>query len=301
MPFRVTDASTNARLLAQLTASRQRVARAQEQVASGKRINRPSDDPVGAGVLVRLNITQAALEQFERNSGVARDLLTAADGSLESYEQLLDKVRASIARGASDVIDANGKAAIAEELDGLAGSVLALANQRYGDRYLFGGTRQEVAPYDANGAPAATPSTPQVLRIEPDGAPLTVGFPAETVFADAQGTVFTELANAATALRGTGDPVADRAALLQSLDRLGALAVQARMAHVKVGVGLERVEMVAAQLTETQLGLAATADRTEAADFVEAALELSKSQRTLEAILQTKAVTNGRSLLDLIG
>lgn len=301
MPLRITDASTNARLLAQLTMSRQRVAQAQERIASGKRINRPSDDPLGAGVMARLRSTQATFEQFERNAGVARDTLSVADSALETYEQALDSARALITRGTSDFVDPNGKEAIATELDGLSERILSLANQRYGDRYLFGGTRQEVPPYDANGVLAATPTTPQLLQIDPDGAPLVLGVTAEMTFVDGQGSVFTELENAATALRGTGDPAADRATLLQSIGRLAALTDQARMARVKVGIELEQVETVSEHLSATKLALAETADRTEGADFVEAALELSESQRTLEAILQTKAVTNGRSLLDMIG
>ena len=72
-------------------------------------------------------------------------------------------------------------------------------------------------------------------------------------------------------------------------------------AHVRVGIGLERATSVAAELNERSLALAATLDRTEGADFIESALELSESQNVLDAILQTRAVTNGKTLLDLIG
>jgi flagellar hook-associated protein 3 FlgL len=301
MPFRVTDASASARLIAQITASRQRIAQAQEQVASGKRINRPSDDPQGAAAVVRVRTTQASLKQFEHNADVAHDLLLAGDSALEAYEQTLDRARALLTRGTSDFMDPNGRRAIADELDSLHAQILMLANQRYGDQYLFGGTRQEVAPYDTNGVLASLPATQQLIQIDPDGAPLAVGITAETAFADANGDVFAELKKAATALRGTGDAAADRAALLQGIDRLAALSNQAQLAHAKVGVGLERAAAVTEQLGERSLALEETADRTEGADFAEVALALSESQRALEAILQTKAVTNGRSLMDLLG
>jgi flagellar hook-associated protein 3 FlgL len=301
MPFRVTDASSSARLLAQITASRQRIARAQEQVASGKRINRPSDNPQGAAAVVRVRTTQASLKQFEHNADTAHDLLMASDSALDAYEQTLDHARALLTRGTLQVMEPNGKPAIADELDSLHAQILTLANQRFGDQYLFGGTHQEVAPYDANGMLNGPPGTQQLIQIDPDGAPLAVGVTAEMAFADANGDVFAELKKAATALRGTGDAAADRAALLQSMDRLTALSDQAHLARAKVGVGLERAEAAKDQLGQRTLALEETANRTEGADLAEAALALSESQRTLEAILQTKAVTNGRSLMDLIG
>ncbi len=305
MPFRVTDASASARLIAQITASRQRIAQAQEQVASGKRINRPSDDPQGAAAVVRLHTTQASLKQFEQNADVAHDLLLASDSVLEAYEQTLDRARALLTEGTSEFMDPNSdpnsKEIIADELDSLHAQILMLANQQYGDQYLFGGTRQEVAPYDDNGVLASTPATQQLIQVDPNSAPLAVGVTAEMTFADANGDIFTELKTAATALRNANDATPYKAALLHGIDRLAKLSDQARIARGKVGAALERVEATKEQLSARSLTLEETADRTEAADFAEVAVALSESQRALEAILQTKAVTNGRSLMDILG
>jgi flagellar hook-associated protein 3 FlgL len=301
MTFRVTDGSSNARLIAQITAGRQRIAAAQERISTGKRVNRPSDDPVAAGAVVRLRTSEAALAQFERNVGVAEETLLAGDNALNAYESILDRARALLTQGGSDNTDAAGKKAIAAEIEHLRTQTLTIANQKIGDRYLFGGTRQDAPPYNSTGIPAATPTAQQLLQLDPDGLPAATGVTAETVFADATGTVFTELENAATALRGTGDPVADRTAILTSLDRLTVLAEQARSSRALIGNGLERVEYVSEQLTQRSLVLAQTAERVEEADFVEAALDLTSSQQALEAILQTRAVTNGRTLLDLLG
>lgn len=300
MTFRVTDGSSNARLVAQITAGRQRISAAQERIATGKRINRPSDDPVGAGAVVRLRSSETALAQFQRNAGTASDTLLAADSAIEAYETTLDRARALLTQGGSDNTSAEGKKAIAAELDHLFTHTLGLANQKFGDRLLFGGTRQEVAPYDSTGVPAATPTTQQFLQLDPDGAPVATGVTAESVFADANGTVFTEFQTAAAALRGTGDPVADKAAILASLDRITALSEQARTAHALVGNGLERVQAITDQLSQRSLVLAQAAEHTEGADFVEAALDLTSSQQALEAILQSRAATNGRTLLDLL-
>ena len=301
MAFRVTDASSSARFAAQVATSRQRIATAQEQIASGKRINRPSDDPSGAGIVVRIRTSQAEIEKFERNAGLAQDTLLAGDGALESFELTLDRARSLLTQGASDSTIATARQTIAVEIDSLRTQTLSLANRLYGDQYIFGGTRQETAPYDSGGVPAATPTAQQAIQIDPDGTTVAVGVTAETVFANSDGTIFDTFTNAAAALRGTGDPVADRATLLASLDHLSALADQAQVARSQIGAGLRRIETVTGELQQRSLALAGTADRVEAADFVESATELTESQRAFEAILQTKAVTGRRSLIDLLG
>lgn len=301
MPLRFTDASSSAYFLTQIASSRQRLATAQEQISSGKRINRPSDDPIGAGVVIRTRTAQAEVEQFQRNTGSARDSLLAADDALDSYELTLDRVRSLLTAGGSDNSTQEAKNSLASELDSLRSQMLSIAGRKNGDQFLFGGTRQDAPPYDNTGAPAATPTTAQLLQIDPNSPPLATGVTADSVFEDATGTIFAALTDAAAALRGTGDAVADRATVLGTLDRLKGFGDQALNARTQIGTNLQRTEAVGDQLTQRALGLEATLTRVEGADFVESAVQLTEAQRALEAILQTKASTGRTSLIDLLG
>jgi flagellar hook-associated protein 3 FlgL len=301
MPFRVTDTNINARFFTQISVSKQRIAAAQEQIGSGKRINRPSDDPLGAGAVVRTRTAQAALAQFERNAGLAHDNLLIADTALDSYETSLDRVRSLLTAGASDSTSAKDRPVLATEIDGLREHMLSLANRQNGGQYLFGGTRQEAPPYDSNGLSAGTPTNRQYLQIDPEGSPLPTGVTADTVFEDANGTIFTALSDAAAALRGTGDEAADRATLLATLDRLNEFTDLALIGRTQMGSSLARVERVTEQLGERSLSLEATVQRAEGADFVEAAIKLNEAQRAFEAIIQTKANSGRTSLIDLLG
>jgi len=106
------------------------------------------------------------------------------------------------------------KNALATEIEALRGRVLNVANSKNGDEYLFGGTRQNAPPFDpATAASAVTPTTKRFVQIEPGANAVAFGTTAETIFADATATIFTDLTNAVNALRGTGDVTADRAAL----------------------------------------------------------------------------------------
>lgn len=301
MSFRVTDSANAARFSSQVARGQQRVQAAQERLASGSRINRPSDDPDGAASVVRLRTAQAMIEVYKRNVGAAGDSLAATDGALDSYETLLERARALLTQGASDTTSAEGRAAIAAELDGLRERALALANARHGDSYLFGGTRQDAPPFDSAGAPNPLPTSARLVQFERGAAPVAVGVTAETVFTDSSGTIFDALASASSALRGTGDPAADAAATSAAMERVSTLGGVARVARTSVGVRLAEAEAARERLSNDLIALETIIQRTEAVDVAEAAIALSEASRSLEATLQTGSFLKRPTLIDILG
>src|SRR5450432_263890 len=118
MPFRVTNSSQTSVLSARIALSRQNLEAVQERISSGKRINRPSDDPFGAEAVLRFRTSQATVEQFQQNAATVRDGLTSADGAMESYQQLLDRASVLMTQGASDSTSAPARVSLAQEMDG---------------------------------------------------------------------------------------------------------------------------------------------------------------------------------------
>lgn len=302
MYHRVTDTNKSALLRERINDARLRIADAQERLATGKRINRPSDDPAGAGAVLRLRTSSAELDRLRRSGTAARSELLTADGALEQHETTLDRARAVLTSGLSDTTPQIGRNAIAIEIEALREQMLANANSRLDETYLFGGTRQDAPPYDpSTGAPAATTAARRERQLEPQTPPVAIGVTADTVFADANGTVFDMLTNAAAALRGTGDPDADAATLRDAIVRLEGLVTRSGEARTQIGAGLGAVEQAAARIGRDTLTIEGQLNDVEAADFAEAALDITSSERTLEAILQSAAHTGRRTLIDLLG
>src|SRR5258708_4415569 len=135
MNIRITDSALAATNASRIGANRLRVDQAQEQVSSGKRINRPSDDPFGTGVVLKMRTSQANIEQFQQNAATVGDGLQTSDSALESYEQMLDRGRSLLTQGASDSTTPAQKLSIATEMDSLRQSMLSIANGRGADRY----------------------------------------------------------------------------------------------------------------------------------------------------------------------
>lgn len=131
------------------------LSKTQEQLASGKRIIAPSDDPVGAAKVLRLTEEVDELTQFQRNN----DLVT---GSLEQQEAVLTNITNSINRARTLVVQSgNGiladpdKRAIGAELEQIKLEVLDLMNTQDADgNYLYAGYQSGNQAFSFN--PAST-------------------------------------------------------------------------------------------------------------------------------------------------
>lgn len=301
MTYRITDSFSSANTTARINAQRSLLGVLQERISSGKRINRPSDDPSGAEMVLKLRTSQAEIEQFKRSAGSVSQKLTAADDTLSSYENVLDRVKTLMAQGLSDTTTQAAKNALATEIQALRERILSTANTKNGDEYLFGGTRQNAPPFNpANATPASTPTNPQHVQIEPGANAIASGVTADTVFADATSTIFADLDAAVSALRGTGNAANDRATLENTMSRLKIYSDAASLAHAKIGANMNITEIAQDRLGSDFLSLDERANDIEGDDFAETALKLAEAQRSLDATLQVAA--NGRrSLFDFLG
>jgi flagellin-like hook-associated protein FlgL len=179
--------------------------------------------------------------------------------------------------------------------------ILTTANTKYGDEFVFGGTRQDIPPFDPSTAvPAATPTTSQYIQIEPGSNAIASGVTADSLFSDAASSIFTDLDAAIAALRGTGDPVADKATLEATNSRLVIYDDQLNTARIRVGANMNVAELVKERLTGHSTAYNEMASSIEGADFVETAVGLSQAQQALEATLQVTA-TRRRTLFDYLG
>ena len=301
MTLRYSDSLTKTNLADRISSQRSRLGVLQERATSGKKILRPSDDPAGSAAVIRLRTSQAEIAQFEKSATFANQRLTAADTTLNGYESVLERVRVLTTQGLSDTASQTAKNNLATELETLKGKILNIANTRYGDDYLFGGTRLTGAPFDQTTAVAnATPTTPQTIQVEPGESPLQVSVVAEDIFSDATSDIFTDITTAVTALRGTGDAAVDRTSLESAMTRLSIYNNQAIEARTKVGVNMDLSQIAQDRLTNSTLSLQEQRGDIEDADFAQTVLEMTKVQTALDATLQIAASSGRKSLFDYL-
>jgi flagellar hook-associated protein 3 FlgL len=136
---------------AMLTKQRQ-LSETELQVASGKRILRPSDDPSAAVRILDLQESEQRLGQFQRNADAATARLGQEEAAVEGIENLLQRVRELAVQGNNGTNNAVDRNAIAIEVRAHMDSFLQLANTRDANgEYIFAGFKSAEPPFDTAG------------------------------------------------------------------------------------------------------------------------------------------------------
>jgi flagellar hook-associated protein 3 FlgL len=146
----------------QLARNGRRLATAQEQVATGRQVNRPSDDPAGAFRVLSLKQLTAANDQFERNLDSLEANLGVAENVLGQTQEVLYRTLELAIQAANASLDRSQRAVIATEVSQQLDEVKRLGNTQLGARYLFAGYLSDKPPFtrelqvSANGANTGT-------------------------------------------------------------------------------------------------------------------------------------------------
>lgn len=122
----------------------------QAEMGSGKRINTPSDDPVGAARALDLTHLDAQMTQYQRNIGAAQVRLGFQDQTLSTATDALRRARTLMLEGMSGSQTDQSRADLAAEIGNIRTQLLGMANGQdtQGD-YVFGGNRTSAAPFSS--------------------------------------------------------------------------------------------------------------------------------------------------------
>jgi flagellar hook-associated protein 3 FlgL len=146
--MRVSNDTLRSAFLAALESAQRRVIDTQEKVSSGKRVNKPSDDPVAAARIAHLDASLSRLDQYKSNSDFARNQLGLEESSLDDVISNLQRVRELALQGNNSTASDSDRRDIAAEVRQARDALLALANTTDVDgRHLFGGYIESAAPF----------------------------------------------------------------------------------------------------------------------------------------------------------
>jgi len=203
------DITTN---LNRLTSELQRV---NQQIGSGKKIDKPSDDPVAMVGILGLRSNLGAMQQYQENLNHGDNLVEASENALRQVNDLVGRARILAIQQINGTVGAANRASIASEVRNILEQTVILGNSRVGGQYIFGGhrttgyTEQEPAPfmvdriqgYRLNGTnppvsdeAAPTPSPPLAL-----GDLVINGLEIEATVADGISDIYADASAAAKA------------------------------------------------------------------------------------------------------
>lgn len=188
--------------------------RTQEQVATGRRILRPSDDPIGSARSLSLTRRIANIERQADAVISGRGTVESASSILTEGSSLLSDARELMLQGMNGTLSQGDREAIATELEVIRAELVDIANHKVGDRYLFGGTLTDTPPWveglvgGQNRVGYAGNDEEQAIRVS-ENVDLAINLPGSEIFGKIEhgGTVFdglTGIAGGTTADEGEG-------------------------------------------------------------------------------------------------
>lgn len=147
--MRVTQQTIATQVTDGLQRAYQRLARTQEAVTTGYRINHLSDDPIGAARVLGLLDFEQSLNQYEKNLDTAMSAFELADSVLDGVVDRLVRAKELAISMANDSNSPEQRLQTSKEVKELFNQVLNFANTSMGNRFIFAGFVNETAPFSA--------------------------------------------------------------------------------------------------------------------------------------------------------
>jgi len=146
--MRVTNRMMIDTVLRDLFNNNRRAIRLQDQIATGRIVNNPSEDPLISDQVIGLDTRIARAVQYIRNGQAGTSFLSLADSTLGDVNDLATSARTLAVKMANDTQSATTRSQASGEVDQILAEVVDLANRRFRDRYIFGGHETMTVPFE---------------------------------------------------------------------------------------------------------------------------------------------------------
>ena len=285
--MRITNSMLTAQTLRDLQGNYAAMAQAQEQVSSGKRLNRPSDNPPDAQQAIKYNQVLAATGQYLRNIGMAQNATATAEGALSSAGDAIQRLKELSLQAANDTLGASDRQNILAEVNQIADQLVSLANTKNGDDYVFSGQKTTTPAYANSGAAYGGDTNAIKARIS-QGQALQVNVTADVAFGPA-------LAAASALAADLAAGTKPQNATIQGLDDALSASLNAR---TKIGAIDNRLTGAQTFLTDQQQTITAMLSTLEDADMPTVITEATTRQTAYQAAISINAKILQKSLIN---
>ncbi|MEH7155114.1 flagellar hook-associated protein FlgL [Neobacillus drentensis] len=295
MSIRVTQNILNQNLLFNLQRTNKTMDQLQEQVSSGRKISKPSDNPVTAvrGMFYRSSLNE--IDQYKRNADDGLAWMTVTDESLDEVTSVLQRVRELTIQGTNGTNSDTDRNAIANEINQLKEHLGEIANAQIGGKYIFAGTDVKTPPYDT--------ASKQFSNTNNDKLELVVG-QTNTIQINVEGTSVFNNDEAGGVFKVLGDIVADfRSPNSSSTDHLTQLDSQMDnllRERSELGARMNRMELSMSRIEGLEVSTTRLLSNEEDVDMAEVITNLKTQENVQRAALSVGARIIQPSLVDFL-
>ncbi|NAO99435.1 flagellar hook-associated protein FlgL [Halomonas sp. MG34] len=289
--MRITQGMLSNNMLRNLTSSYSKMDTLMDQVSTGKKINRPSDDPVIAmkGMGYRTELKQ--IEQYKRNTSEVHNWMDNTDSALDKATQTMQKLRELAVQASNDTYDASERENIMKEVKQLKEHMMDIANTSVNGKYIFNGTDTETPPVNEGGEFDPSSTSPVLIDVA-GGTKLQANVNPEDVFGN---DLFANIDSFIEDLENN-----DQEAIEGNISSLQGGIDNIINARADLGARMNRLELVENRLSEQEIVATQTMAENEDVDYEKAITELITQESLHRAALSAGSKIIQPSLIDFL-
>ncbi len=296
--MRVTNNMLLSNYLKNISSNLGSVGKMQQQMASGKRITKISDDPIGAISSMQVRVKLYKSEQYQKNVDKALTWLDETESSVLELNEVIKRAYETAVGLSTDTMDAEERSAAAQLVKQLRDHVVTIGNAKSNDKYIFGGYNVSNAPFEViapgqiqyNGIDIKTGAAVDLGALAQDSINYAVGFnitmDVSTTGVELMGTgnnnlynVLDDLYNALES-NASGDELTGFIGKLQN-NQNDVLSIAA-----EIGGKVNRLELIQSRFEDDILTYTDRKSKIEDVDQAEAIMNYKMAQAVYESSLQ---------------
>jgi len=290
--MRVTQSMLSNNMIRNLSTSYNKMGKLQSQLETGKKVNRPSDDPVVAMKGIGYRTQLGKVEQFQRNLGEVHNWLDSSDDALDKVGEAMKRANELVLQANNGTLTKDDRLKALSELEQLQKHIQDLSNTKVGDKYIFSGTKTKTPLFGENGYPsdADEASFKGEVKIEVfDGISLDVNTDVVAMFKDIDKT-FTDLKSAIE----SEEPLDD---FIGQLSKQTDVLLETR---ANIGARQNRAELMEDRLSSQEVSATKLMSENEEIDYEKVITEMITQESVHRAALSVGSRIIQPSLVDFL-
>jgi flagellar hook-associated protein 3 FlgL len=303
MVGRITSLMTTQRVLDNINNVQDQLATTQQQLATGRRISQPSDDPYGASLAIQLNNNLSGLNNYANNVTDGTAWTSAADTAMQNIQSMLQRAQELTVGASNGNQSPTDLASTAAEINQLTDAIKQEANAQYNGQYVFSGTATGTQPYSSATGDVFQGNTGAVNREIGPNSSLQVNADVSSLLGSGQGTADGKLLDtlrtiAADMASGNSAAVADLST--NQLNNLQGSLNSLEQLQANVGAAQNRLTLASTRIQSLQTSATAALSNDEDVNMASAMTTFSNEQAAFTAALRAGATIVQSSLMDFL-
>lgn len=304
--MRITQTMLSNNMLRNLNSSYLKMGKLQEQLSSGSKLTKPSDDPVASVKGMGYRTTLAKNEQYTRNMNEVNSWLDTTDSTLSEVNKAIQRVKDIVTQAANDTNTPEDREAMQKEVDQLRLQIRDLANTQQGNKYLFAGTATD-EPLFA-GSSATMNDDPPLLITDGTSKPVLGGNNKSVDIEIYEGITFQINENARSLFHGIDSMMQEVQKGLKGTgsdlsNLIGTVSAQTdKVLEMQAGVGAKqnRIDVMTDRLSSQKINVTKQISNNEDVEYEDAITQLITEESIHRAALSVGAKIIQPTLVDFL-